>query len=47
MATPQKDRLREDEQLSSKNPKQGKSEGLSERKSSEDMRKESSNKGRL
>ncbi len=45
MATNQKDRLSE-ERLSSKNPKQGK-QGLSERKSSEDMRKESSNKGRL
>ncbi|MCE3295752.1 MAG: hypothetical protein K0R65_1466 [Crocinitomicaceae bacterium] len=47
MANPQKDRLREDERMPSKDQKQGKSEGLSERKSSEDLRKESSNKGRL
>jgi hypothetical protein len=46
MANQQKDRL-SDERLSSKNPKQGKSEGLSDSRKSEDMRRESSNKGRL
>jgi hypothetical protein len=47
MANPEKDKLRDDERMSSKNPKQGKSEGLSDSRKSEDMRKESSNKGRL
>ncbi|MGV3631006.1 MAG: hypothetical protein ACO1O6_07360 [Bacteroidota bacterium] len=46
MANKQKDRLSE-ERLSSKNPKQDKSQQGLERESSEDMRRESSNKGRL